>query len=156
MYLKECIDSCIAQTVKAKEIIYSDDCSDDDSLKIARASRIKVIKHNKHVGVVQARNDGADASTGDYLIFVDGDDILDKDYIKNMIEVLDKNTVVVYGLLKSFGLENKLYDYNCERRDMLWKQNYCNSSSLIKERLSMRLECGKKTIIIHIGIGIYF
>ena len=132
MYLKECIDSCIAQTVKAKEIIYSDDCSDDDSLKIARASRIKVIKHNKHVGVVQARNDGADASTGDYLIFVDGDDILDKDYIKNMLEVLDKDTVVVYGLSKHFGLSNLLMDYNCERSNMLWKQNYCNSSSLIR------------------------
>lgn len=133
MYLKECIDSCIAQTIKAKEIIYSDDCSDDDSLNIARALRIKTIKHNKHVGVVQARNDGANSSTGDYLIFVDGDDILDKDYIKNMLEVLDKDTIVVYGIMKSFGLESKLYDFNCERSDLLWKQNYCNTSSLIRK-----------------------
>lgn len=131
-YLTECIESCKNQTVPAFEIIYSDDCSDDDSLKIAKSLGVKVIQNKKWIGVVKARNKGFDKSKGDYIIFVDGDDILSSDYIERMLEVLDDKTVLVYSIVQEFGELNKFIDYNCERNNFLWKQNYINTSALIR------------------------
>lgn len=131
-YLQDCINSCLQQTIPAFEIIYSDDASDDDSVAIAKSLGVKVITHNKHAGVVKARNDGFKKSSGDYLIFVDGDDKLSDDYIERMLEVLDDNTVVCYSIVNRFGDTNEFRDYNCDRNGFLWHQNYINTSALIE------------------------
>jgi glycosyltransferase involved in cell wall biosynthesis len=140
-YLTECIESCKNQTVKPYEIIYSDDCSDDNSVKIAKSLGVKVIENKKWIGVVKARNKGFDKSKGDYIIFVDGDDKLELDYIERMLEVLDDDTTLVYSIVQEFGELNKFIDFNCERNNFIWKKNYINTSSLI--RRDKFIEAGK-------------
>lgn len=81
-YLRECIDSVIAQTFTDWEIVAVDDGSPDESPAILdeyaqKDSRIKVI-HKKNGGVSAARNDGLEAAGGEYILFVDSDDFLDK------------------------------------------------------------------------------
>lgn len=77
-YLRECLDSIVAQGCQDWECICVDDGSTDDSGAIldeyaARDHRFVVV-HQANAGVSAARNRGMDEAKGDYLLFVDGDD----------------------------------------------------------------------------------
>jgi len=79
-------------------VFYSDDCSDDGSVAIARQyPSVKVTVHDVHAGVAAARNAGANAAEGQYLLFVDGDDVLTPDYVERHLEVMDDGVPFVYG-----------------------------------------------------------
>lgn len=80
-YLPQCVDSILAQTYKDLEVILVDDGSPDGSPAICdeyarRDPRVRVI-HKKNGGLSDARNFGIDASTGEYLLFIDSDDYWD-------------------------------------------------------------------------------
>lgn len=90
-YIKESVESVINQTYRNIEIILIDDGSTDNSVKVCEElagldSRIKLIRQ-ENLGVVKARGKGINASKGEYILFVDGDDWIDS----NMVEVLVKN-----------------------------------------------------------------
>lgn len=79
-YLSRCIDSVINQDFEDYELILVDDGSPDDSGKIAdtyanKKTKIKVI-HKVNGGLSDARNSGLLSSKGEYVIFLDADDIL--------------------------------------------------------------------------------
>lgn len=87
-YLNDCIDSILAQTYTGLEIILVDDGSPDRCGEIAdgyaaKDSRIKVI-HQENGGLSEARNSGLREAAGEWIVFVDSDDIIHE----NMISVL--------------------------------------------------------------------
>lgn len=78
----QCLDSLVNQTCHDIEIIVVDDASTDDTLTTikeyaAKDHRIHVIAKSVNEGAHLARKDGVAASTGDHVIFVDGDDELE-------------------------------------------------------------------------------
>ena len=80
-YIKECICSVLAQDYEFLEVILVDDGSRDRSGAICDAyaaedPRVKVI-HKVNGGLSDARNTGIAAATGDYVLFLDGDDLWD-------------------------------------------------------------------------------
>lgn len=79
-YLDECLNSIRQQTYENLEIIIVEDCSTDNSLntliKYLEDSRVKLIQHEKNSGLSAARNTGIDAAKGDYIMFVDSDDLV--------------------------------------------------------------------------------
>jgi glycosyltransferase involved in cell wall biosynthesis len=88
-YLEECIESIIEQSYKNIEIILINDGSTDKSEIICRKyqikdTRIKLIS-SKNKGVSNARNLGIEASTGEYISFIDPDDTVDKKYIEKLL-----------------------------------------------------------------------
>ncbi len=92
-YIGKCLQSIIEQDYRNIEIIAVDDCSQDASGKICdeyaeKDSRIKVIHHTRNTRQSGVRNDGLDAATGDYIVFVDGDDWLAKDFTSYMLNVI--------------------------------------------------------------------
>lgn len=87
-YLEKCLDSLIGQTWKDLEIILINDGSTDSSLKIAREyaakdSRIKIFSY-PNSGISKTRNRALSHASGEYIMFVDSDDFIDK----NMISVM--------------------------------------------------------------------
>ena len=78
-FVGEAIESVVNQTYKNWEIIIVDDGSTDNSKKIIDQyltdSRIHYIKHSKNQGIPSARNTGIKASQGDFIAFLDQDDI---------------------------------------------------------------------------------
>lgn len=88
-YISKCLDSIINQTYKNLEIIVVDDGSSDDTGRIAneyaRMDSRFVIVHKENGGVSSARNRGIDIATGDYIGFVDGDDTIEADMYKMLI-----------------------------------------------------------------------
>lgn len=83
-YLKKCLLSIAGQTYKNFEAILIDDGSDDGSFDIARSfaesdSRFLLI-HQENGGVSKARNVGIAKASGEYLMFIDGDDYVDQNF----------------------------------------------------------------------------
>lgn len=93
-YLKKCIESCINQTISNIEIILVDDGSPDDCGLIcdeyaAKDDRITVI-HKDNGGLVSARNAGYDSMTGQWHMYLDGDDWIDLDTCESVLKFVDK------------------------------------------------------------------
>ena len=108
-YLPACLDSVLAQTYNNLEVLLIDDGSMDTSGAIcdryaAQESRIRVI-HQKNGGVASARNAGVRAFCGEYVMFVDSDDLLIADAFCNLQIDAD---MVVFDYLFMKG--NRIYD----------------------------------------------
>ena len=98
-YLRECLDSCINQTLADIEIICVDDCSPDNSIKIleeyqAKDYRIKIFRHEKNKNLGAARNTGIQNAIGEYVWFVDSDDYIDT-----------KACQILYDAIKEFNVD---------------------------------------------------
>ena len=105
-YLKECLDSICAQTYQALEIVVVDDGSKDSTAAIIRNlakqdTRI-VPYYNKNHGVSYSRNFGLDHCTGEYVTFVDSDDLVASDFVAQMVHDLEKTNadIAVIGVDK--------------------------------------------------------
>lgn len=94
-YLADCLESVIGQTFTSWELIIADDGSTDSTGAIAdeyavKDGRIKVLHLSRH-GVSAARNACIDAAEGRYLAFVDADDILEPDYLKELFDKAEES-----------------------------------------------------------------
>lgn len=94
-YLHDCVDSLIGQTLKDIEIILVDDGATDSSPRIVDdySSRYDnvVAVHKANGGLSSARNEGMKYATGEYIIFVDGDDWLEKTALAEMYNNAKQN-----------------------------------------------------------------
>ena len=96
-YLKECLDSVLAQTFKEMEVIAVDDRSTDESLQILRSysdPRLKVIQMDRNSGPGLAAQAGHDAARGEYIIRVDADDIQDPQRFERQIAFMDADPAI--------------------------------------------------------------
>ena len=93
-YIGRCLDSIISQTYKNLEIIVVDDGSRDHTGEILdnyakKDRRIKVI-HKENGGVSSARNKGIEVAEGDYIGFIDGDDLIEPEMYKTLVDLLEE------------------------------------------------------------------
>ena len=93
-FLPKLLDSIMEQTYKNFEAILVDDGSPDNSGNICdeyvqKDSRFKVI-HKENGGTCQARNVGISSASGDYLVIIDGDDWLEKDFLEYLVNLAVK------------------------------------------------------------------
>lgn len=113
-YLRECVDTIIGQLYKKIEIILVDDGSSDESLEICKElslndSRIKVL-HKKNGGASSARNCGILAATGDWLVFVDSDDLLQPFHIEHLLAAQEKwNADFVIAGIQYWNVRTNLF-----------------------------------------------
>ena len=94
MYIKKCLNSVVSQTYKKLEIILVDDGSTDNSSQICdnyadNDNRIKVI-HQSNGGQASARNNAIKFANGDYILYVDSDDILTVDHVEYLVNLKEK------------------------------------------------------------------
>ena len=89
--IEQCINSIENQTYKDIEIIIINDGSKDNTQKISenlkKIYKNIIVVNQENKGVSQSRNTGIDKATGEYIMFVDSDDFIEK----NMIETILKN-----------------------------------------------------------------
>ena len=99
-YLKECVDSVLSQSYKDIEVLLVDDGSPDRCPEICDEyaqmdSRVRVI-HKKNGGLSDARNEGLEQMTGDYVIFLDSDDWwVDNKVVEDLVELINAHNVDV-------------------------------------------------------------
>lgn len=88
-YIGECLESLLRQTYTDYEVICIEDCSTDSTYNILQQfSReffpLKIVRNNKNMGAARSRNKGLELAKGEYVIFLDGDDYFDKDFLLDM------------------------------------------------------------------------
>ncbi|MBN2828649.1 MAG: glycosyltransferase [Tissierellales bacterium] len=126
-YLREAIDSVREQTYENWEIIAINDGSSDKSIEILNEYkeanlRIIVIDNNNNFGVVKSRNIGIQYAKGDWIAFLDSDDLWAKDKLEKQLIYADKNNSLFvftdiymlshsYSSVKYCSLEPKEIDY---------------------------------------------
>ena len=90
-YIERCLKSVFAQKYENKEIIVINDGSTDKTEeKISKyINKIKYIK-KKNGGLSEARNVGIEKATGKYIMFIDADDYIEKDLLKNLKPYIDE------------------------------------------------------------------
>ena len=133
-FILETIESCLAQTYSATEIIVVDDGSTDNTEEIVKKLPVTYIK-KENGGVATARNLGIKNAKTKYVLPLDSDDTLDKDYLKSMFDAMDnKDNRVVSTWIK------KIYT-NGTFEDICWPQppknifneNFASSCSLFSK-----------------------
>lgn len=100
-YLDRCINSVIAQTYSNIEIVLINDGSTDSTKFIIdeysrRYKNIKAIDNIKNLGLEETRNRGIDLSSGDWLMFLDGDDFLEPFVVESYMDIASEENDVDY------------------------------------------------------------
>lgn len=101
-YLEKCVNSVINQTYQNIEVILVDDGSKDSSGRICDElvesdNRIKVI-HKKNGGLASARNAGYEVATGEYIMYIDSDDVIKNDIAEKCVSAMEKNNQMLLYL----------------------------------------------------------
>lgn len=143
--IKSAINSVLNQTYEHIELIIIDDGSSDktaDFLNTLNDEKIKIIRNKKNSGVSNARNKGLNEANGEYIAYLDSDNLWDSNYIKTMVGaflILDDAEALYSGqilydhygdnpigmrfgtLNKSLLLNNSYIDLNsfCHKREIL-------------------------------------
>lgn len=108
-YLADAIESALDQTVPC-EIIVVNDGSTDNSLEVAKYYESKGVKVINQVnkGLPSARNSLIMNATGDYILFLDSDDILKENAAERIIDAIEKTGAdIIAPSFKCFGIQNE-------------------------------------------------
>lgn len=130
-YLDRCIKSLIGQTYNNLEIILVNDGSPDNCKdiceKYAKADNRIVLFNNENRGCSYSRNFGLLKSTGDYILFVDSDDYIEKDLVEIAVKVAEENNadIVAFDILS--------VDETNNRRVVLSSDMPCNTDVSIEK-----------------------
>jgi glycosyltransferase involved in cell wall biosynthesis len=117
-YLRETLDSVLAQTYKDYEIVIVDDGSTDGTEDMIKELGIPVTYHwQENSGDAAARNKLVELARGEYISFIDSDDLLLPDAIERMVEVMksERGDIVVYGSYLRIDQDGKIYG-RCKRK----------------------------------------
>jgi len=163
-YIEECMESCLYQTLPPEdlEIIVIDDASTDDTveriLKMSDSFPIHLIKMKKNGGPAAARNAGLSVAKGEYISFLDADDMMKADKLEKQlafcrsnssieavisgIEEIDKNDALIRNLVRTFSDDLKtqveilfLDNLHTITSTLFFKRNLLDSTGLMNPGL---------------------
>ena len=123
-WIERCLQSVINQSYADFECIIVDDCSLDNTFELCNSirqqdSRIQLFRNNNNIGCSLTRKVGYTHSSGDYILFIDGDDWLEDDFIMKMISQAKKDNVdLVYcDYYEEDGLQAKIMSQNINAKN---------------------------------------
>ena len=96
-FVKKTISSVLNQKYENFELLIIDDCSSDKTVDIVKSikdKRIKLFVNNKNSGAAYSRNKALALAKGDYIAFLDGDDLWAEDKLEKQIAFMEKNNVM--------------------------------------------------------------
>lgn len=130
-FLKETLQSINNQTYTDYELICVDDCSTDDTVAIIKQEmkkngKIILIHNEQRAGAAASRNKGMKIAQGEYLAFLDGDDVFDEEMLKTAYMCAIKNDldIVIYEF--SCASSERIYDKKKVYRSDKFRQKFCS------------------------------
>lgn len=133
----ECLDSIIDQTYKNYEvIIVNDGSTDSPEEKMKKGNRkfdnLKIISQSNQ-GAAQARNNGFNIASGEYVLFCDADIILENTMLEKMVNILEENSNISY-VYSSFYWGKKLFKLFEFSGEKLKSMPFIHTTSLIRRK----------------------
>ena len=110
-FVEEAVNSALAQSLAAAEIIVVDDASDEGTRvaceKLA-SERVRVIRNPKNLGLSASRNRGISEARSDCILPLDADDRMHPDFLKETLPILDSSQEIgwVYADCNFFGAKD--------------------------------------------------
>ena len=146
------LDSVLNQTYKNLEILAVNDCSTDDSLKILeeyakKDKRLKVLTNPENLRVAKTRNFAIEKATGDYIAFVDADDIWDLTKLEKQLAFMKENGCkLCYTSVdfidndgnetgRQFIVPEKVWFNKLLKQNVITLSSACAESEIIKKHL---------------------
>lgn len=107
--LENCLSSLYRQSFKDFEIILIDNGSSDESLKyvVEHYPQVRIIKLNRNYGFARAINEGVKNSLSEYVVFLNNDTSVNKDWLKNLIQCADLHPEVISVNPKLLNFQSK-------------------------------------------------
>ncbi|PLX07994.1 MAG: hypothetical protein C0596_08585 [Marinilabiliales bacterium] len=162
-FVAETVNSALSSEYKEFEIIIIDDGSNDESLKICEQiasenSQIRILKHkdNQNKGVIASRKLGVDNAKGDFIYFLDSDDILYPKTLTNYIDIFEKHhdITLIHGEVDIVGdcpkninpqagfiIGNKDRKYNLPHEAYFLESNrICTSTVCVKRAVLEKID----------------
>lgn len=149
-YLRECVESVLGQNFRNFEIILVNDGSTDKSLQICQEyqlkdSRVKLI-NKVNEGLAETRNKGIDISQGEYIIFLDGDDHLEKkgNGLSEIHHILSDESIdiLLFNLVPFSVRENSYYNiHEIKKAKNIKITNDLNT--IFKKKIYLASACNK-------------
>ena len=133
-FIGDCLDSVLAQTYTDIEIIVVDDGSSDNSVAVIRKycesnNNIKLICQ-KNLNAAIARNRGLSEAKGEFVMFLDSDDFLEKNALENLLNSLkSENADLAIGGYKEIDVDGKLLGFTF----LPDEKNVCGKEKIVKE-----------------------
>lgn len=93
-YIAQCARSLFEQTYENIEFVFVNDCTKDKSIEVVlrvaedypqRKASVRIVNHDKNRGLAASRRTGVEKATGDYFLYIDEDDYLEKDAIRQYV-----------------------------------------------------------------------
>lgn len=111
-YVRKCLLSIVEQSYQNFEVLIVDDGSVDNFFKeiediVAENKNIKIYQ-KANGGLASARNFGLEKANGDYILFIDSDDWIEKDLFKNLVENLSDEDILIFNLGEYSNKEGKI------------------------------------------------
>ncbi len=136
-FLGPAIESVLAQTLQALEIIVIDDGSTDDTAEVAnRFQGVVAYHHQINGGLCAARNHGIERAAGDLIVFLDADDLLDPDYLATTSDELslpgNDDVAFVYTQMRLFGERTEVTEYPPFDRRRFRFENTAHATAMIR------------------------
>lgn len=137
-YIERCARSLFEQTYDNIEFVFVNDCTPDKSINLLisilddyphRKFQTRIINHDKNKGVAAARNTLLNNATGDYILWVDADDYIEKFAIERLIKKLSKRDIDILCFKSVECLHNRMKPYSWENEN-----NLSDFVSLIQKR----------------------
>lgn len=151
-YLDECLTSVLAQTYQNWECIIINDGSPDQTEQVAKKwvekdSRFRYFK-KENGGVSAARNSGIKKASGEWILPLDGDDRIAKDYLKLASEQIVNRPDVIYCKANFFGSQNNFWNLaDFDYKTLLLRNLIFSAAIFTKE--SWEKICGYDENLIH-------
>lgn len=136
-FVGKAIESALSQTLLPLEIIVINDGSKDNSLEVIDKYKDRItIVDKKNEGVIAAKNQGLLMAKGEWIVYLDADDILEPSYIEKTLRYArEHNYDVVYTDMQYIGTKKErftVFPYSFAR---LLRGNYIHNSSLYKKEM---------------------
>ena len=131
-FIRRSIESALNQTFESIELLIVDDRGDDGSMDVVRqiqeshhrGEHIHVISHQSNLGVSASRNDIIEKALGDYLYFMDSDDVIEENTIDLMMRnICNYNSEIVFGSYEKIEADGTCNIYQYPRVQLLDKDS---------------------------------